>query len=667
MRRLIATFTLLLAHASLGATIQKWPAASGVCSTTLQACVDGVAINDTVQIANATVDVGTAILTISKPLRLTGAPGVRPVFVPGQLIVVTYSAPGNWSIQIDGLTLPNGAVTVNANGGNAAILLRNLDITSLDDAHAYTGIGVIVLGATTTAHAEIAENRIRISAPNYRPAVEFYNATGVTTSSVAIHDNRIVADGAIYNRGIDLEGPIAGSAVYANQLRGNLYFGIGVTPYSSATTNANNVAIVSNYIACTDKIDYTQGVSLTTALTGSTWDTEVFNNTVVGCKEGIGVVNTAVMAGHWANNVLADDTNSMDAYTYNDTLTIDHNLIWNATNNFFGADGPTIFDDPKFYRADDDARLTTGSPAIDAGNSDALHAVLVNYGIPEIDADGLRRFKGATNLVDIGAFEFGDASLALKTPAIGGASIDIAQLNGNAAAAPLVGVNQMPDSYSAPATYPYSIGLAFDAANQFEVVSESTGGPPAPQSGYVVFAPGQGTGSLMHTSTNTTIHGFLTEVDDPYLDGHSSRVVFATHRPGLLFNHLIGTVYFSGHWFIEEDDITSGSFPTGYVFDVYAQDPSVNAFTWTVPDGTTVASSIPIDDVMINGEPCAHVMIGNIYDSSPVGIGYANGRWNVVDLTGIGMGSGDTFNVLVDQAGTERCRFDHLFHDGYDG
>lgn len=45
-------------------------------------------MNDTVQIANATVDIRTAMLTSSKPLRLTGAPGVRPVFAPGKIIAL---------------------------------------------------------------------------------------------------------------------------------------------------------------------------------------------------------------------------------------------------------------------------------------------------------------------------------------------------------------------------------------------------------------------------------------------------------------------------------------------------------------------------------------------------------------------------------------------------
>jgi hypothetical protein len=52
------------------------------------------------------------------------------------------------------------------------------------------------------------------------------------------------------------------------------------------------------------------------------------------------------------------------------------------------------------------------SPAIDAADTNTLGLGIIINGLPVTDADGLRRIKGATNKIDIGAYESGDVSFA---------------------------------------------------------------------------------------------------------------------------------------------------------------------------------------------------------------------------------------------------------------
>ena len=120
-----------------------------------------------------------------------------------------------------------------------------------------------------------------------------------------------------------------------------------------------------------------------------------------------------------------------------------------------------------------------------------------------------------------------------------------------------------------------------------------------------------------------------------------------------------------GAWFIVELDEAGPQFPDGVTFEVYAQDPSVNAFVWSAP-GT--APSTAIDHLLLNGEPCGRVYVtdGNL-DTHAIGVRYVPPSWTIFNLDGSDIPAGAQFEVVVDEAATQFCRYDHIFHTGTDG
>ena len=84
-------------------------------------------------------------------------------------------------------------------------------------------------------------------------------------------------------------------------------------------------------------------------------------------------------------------------------------------------------------------------------------------------------------------------------------------------------------------------------------------------------------------------------MDNPYLNGQGVRIVLATHRAtaATLFDHRLGIVFGFGYWFIAQLDGQRGvDFASGLGFDIYAQDPSLNAFVWTAPAAGAARRSI---------------------------------------------------------------------------
>ena len=131
------------------------------------------------------------------------------------------------------------------------------------------------------------------------------------------------------------------------------------------------------------------------------------------------------------------------------TLSNDHNLVFGNGSNTYTPGAGTLTSDPQFVRGVFNPRLKQGSPAIDAADSAALNTLLTNLSVPQIDADGSRRFKGASSLADIGAFEYGDAALIESATAGNAGLIDNPLLNGNSGALPQLIQNQSPDTYAA--------------------------------------------------------------------------------------------------------------------------------------------------------------------------------------------------------------------------
>jgi hypothetical protein len=665
----IAFVTLALISSITHASTYVWPDSTGICAHSLQDCVNNVGNDDTVKVTTQSVDIGTPKLTISKPIHLTAAFGVRPVFVAGQSIEASYSTTGtqSWSLSIEGLSFLDGAVHVAANGGTATISLRNLDVTSIQNSN-YASIGVDVSGGT--AQYDISNNKITTSIASGRAALTASVLSNTPGSAGAIHDNRIFGNGPNGNTGISLIGIIDGTRVYANQLCGNFSIAIDVNASTTITAN-HSAALISNAITCaTPRTNATSGIRSNSGTTTSTINLQILNNTIANCLNGYLTRFNTNWSGRVTNNLFYDDVVSIDAGADDAPLPNDHNLFWNDSFHSFREGDDTYHIDPKLVRGSNDSRLTLGSPAIDAGNSDALSTALNALHVREVDADGSRRFKGegSSPSVDIGAFEFGDAALSLFADA--DAVANVPQLNRDPVAAPLVIQNQNPDTYDTVYTQSGNIGLALNESNLFEVIAESNGKSPLPETGYNVFAPAPGAGVLEHTTTAANTLNFTTLIDDPYLDGHPERIVLASHQGPPRFNNTFGLAFSAADdkWSLQQTDVTGAatSMPTGLMFDVYAQDSSVNAFVLTaVPN--SVSAYARIDSIVSNGEPCASIFVANsTLNAHPIALQFLYPYWYFFNTDGQAIDPGTPFYVVVDEAATQSCRYDHIFHDGFE-
>jgi hypothetical protein len=142
--------------------------------------------------------------------------------------------------------------------------------------------------------------------------------------------------------------------------------------------------------------------------------------------------------------------------------------------------------------------------------------------------------------------------------------------------------------------------------------------------------------------------------------------VLATHRASPLFDHPFGLVYFAGNWFIQQLDAQTGDpdFPDGLTFHVYAQDPSLNAFSLSAPAS---GPSLAIHHPLLDGEPCGRVYAssGNL-DPHAFGVRYTGGLWRIFNVDGAAIPASAPFYVVVDEAATQFCRYDHVFPDGYE-
>lgn len=644
MRSAACLLLFLFAIDAFAATTWRWPDAAS-CNGTLQACVEAAANGDTVLVAtSSTIDV-TGQLTLSKPLRLLAAPGYMPT-LSGASIYLGYD-PGStasWSAKIDGFRIVDGAITISGLGGTPSIDLEHLDIAASQYAAiAYFGSSV---GAN---HLTIANSRLQI-AGTAQYSIDYFEGLDAT---ISIHDNRLLQQTSSFNYGIYAD-PSGTSTltIYSNQIVGTCTEGISVFPQNNNV--ATKLYLVSNFIDCEGAI----GDVVDVAPPSGTSDAQVFNNTLIGAGIGFTLSNANTPTGRLTNNVLAG--NQYCYATVGPSFTNDHNLIFGNCSQGGGMipGAGTINADPQFLHEKANARLSATSPAINAGNSADLRSLLASAGIPEIDADGSRRFKGIGNVVDIGAFEFGDVGIVAQTP-----TLDDPALNHNPNVQPILMQNGAPDGIPIPYS-PQLTGIAFDGT-RYNVV----GGDGAAAAGaYNAFVPAAGDGSFAYMSSSADIIDFETQIDNSYINGHPNRLVMATLREPPPFNHPFSTVYLFGAWFVLQTD-ASGSdppFPTGVSFDIYAQDASFTMFDWIASGGEGNFASI--HHPLLDAEPCARVYAtgADALYPYPTVVTY-DGLWNIAGQSGDTIPAGTTFHIFIDEAATDECRYDHIFRDGFDG
>jgi hypothetical protein len=666
---------LLLVPAVSAATTLTWPGSPG-CTGTLQACIDGSASGDRIEIV-ATTPIDEDLALGDHSLTLTAAPYHRPGFAPGRSISgATSGSVGSVNVSLSKLRLRDGRVTLTYWGtATGTYDVRDLEITQSAGGNP---AALHVDASAGTVSATIYNNRIAGVPASLNSGLIELATRGATLNAYAAF-NKLVRTASADSDGagifVDIAGAGSGGAgfvsLFGNEVRGSfdragIYFSEGLF---SSTASSYAARAYENVVVCGDA--FGAGIGFV-ALNGAI-DVQAINNTVSGCDYGLSASRwegavTGTMSGLAWNNVLVADAGLEFNVDGAAGMINDYNLI-NAASNTVPLGVHTITA-PAQLVAGSAPRLAAGSPAIGAADGTTLANGIIENGLPIVDADGLRRVKQSG--ADIGAYEFGDLSFA-EVADVANTSGHITYIDNpavNGAAGALLFPTRKAIFGAAPSDDAFGVWYA---TPNWTIYHEDTSIPVEPGTAWNVFVPASGAGAFVHVGTPANTSGFGTQIDDPMTNGYADRILLARHDfslDGTYLDHPVG-VYLTGsgsgsRWNIGNAD--QAALPIGIGFNVYAQPPSPNAFRLIPAIG---AANEAIDHPLINGVACAELHVTRVFDpafpviSADFDVEYeaSTGYWYVhspVPFVG-----GTSFNVVIDAAQVYACN-DRIFADGFD-
>ncbi|MBK7012751.1 MAG: hypothetical protein IPH43_08845 [Xanthomonadales bacterium] len=678
----IHRWTLAIALLMLPALSQAlvWPGAAP-CNTTLQACINSASAGATVEIAsNATIDESPS-LTI--PLTLQAASGYAPQLLAGRVITVSINSAGTYAVE--GIVVQRGYISVTHNSGNATVRLRRNRV--LEAIGGATEIS-IYSPSNASLDYEIAENDVGFFWNTFdgaiRAAIQVIdNGTGNANGS--IHDNRVEASGN-ESAGIlvSTRDHVHVTRVFGNWVRGgNRYGSIYLRQGSLTGSGGGSLTgyVVNNIVTPFARTGDAYGIAAD-AYFGAL-SLQAFNNTVAGAYSGINVYIASAASGNGriANNLLAGTILSIAlAEGGSGSISNDHNLLFGGSISGTTAGSGTISIDPRLRGAPGNPWLNAGSLAIDAGDSAALGSLLTAAAIARVDAAGLRRFKGGSNAVDIGALEFGDTTFLHR---VANASpnpssvIDNPASNGLASRYLQVTSNWNPDG--ATGLYDnHPVGAIYSTATLRWMLRHEDLAVFPDDARFNVFVPAAGSGQYLHAVTAANISGDATSLSAVGLDGQSNRIVLASRDSrdpgGTIYDdlHPFGVFYFAfggpGSWFVSHLDATAMT--AGGGFHVYWQEPSANAFVHTTTAGNSVGNTTRLDHPLLNGRRCARFQTttgigGSTFNAHQTGVYYTGSNWAIYNQDSANIPLGTEFHVVLDAQQIFECS-DVIFANGFD-
>jgi hypothetical protein len=678
--RWTATCLLILAAQPAAAATRIWPGGAP-CATTLQACIAGSANGDTINIAsNGPIDENINLFDRSLTLRASN--GFRPRLAAGRwLSITTSSILGNQAVNVSGISLMDGYVTVRYNGtGTGTYDLRDLEANSFTlEAAAGTVNAMVYNNRITGTSGGLNGGLLRF---NNRGAVlnadAWFNRVRVTTPGLSAGSGILVdqidaASGTVRLHGNTVRGAFSRSAIFVSE---GLF---------SASPSSFNARVYNNVTVCGGTADFNGGKGIGFVVSSGSINMQTVNNTVSNCYDGIsasqwsgGTAGASISGLAW-NNLIVANYGLFLNQPLASGVTNNYNLI-NATNNTNGgfALGANTILSPANLVSSGNPRLSATSPAIGAADLPTLGFGLIFNGLPSLDADGLRRLKGpGSSDPDIGAYEYGD--LGFMHTASASSSSHITLINN-----PITDGNAAHDLFAVPNFDGGGVGpnVAYNqpfgswyTASRWSLFGENTAVNIPGNAHFNVFVPALGNGRFRHLATAANTSGWASTLDDSSLNDLSDRIVLVNQNftAGAQYNpHPVGVLYFAfggpGVWsIINLDQLGSGGdIPLGAGFSVYAQAPSPNAFRAVQPSN---ALSLRLDHPLLNNTPCAQVMVTRMLGSNPVtghfDVYYSAPYWNIWSYGSL-MTAGDQFNVVVNPAQVELCSSGAIFANGFE-
>ena len=666
------------------AATHDWPG-SAPCNGTLQACIDGAANGDYIYIkSNSTI--AENLNLYDRSLTLRAANGYHPQLAATRWIAITTSSViGNVTVRVSGIRLLNGYINVRYNGtGTGTYDIRDMDANQ-----------ITVEAANGVVNATAYNNRITGTPAGINSGLLRFNNRGAELNAEA-YFNRVTRASAANTDGAGIfvdetdgasgKVKLLGNVVHGAFNRGGIFVSEGL--FSSTTSDFTAYAY-SNVVVCNPAASYAgSGVMFT--VSNGTMTAQAVNNTISSCSTGVGANNWSGGGGSGASIDGVASSNLIVGAEYglflNQPLASgmaaynDYNLInaTHTTNGGFTLGSHTITSPAKLVSSGI-PRLTAASPAIDAGDTATAGFGLIFAGLPVLDADGLRRFKGSgSSPVDIGAYEYGDLGFMHNVSA--SSSSHITWIYN-----PVTDGDNSLDLFATPNFNAGGMGPnvannhafgSWYASGHWTLFNEDTSVGMVDNAHFNVFVPGKGDGVFRHVATSGNTSGWSTQLDDSSVNDKSDRIVLVNQNyiAGAKYNnHPVGVFYFAfggpGKWSISnlEQLASGGDMPVGAGFSVYAQQPSPNAFRVTQ---RADSYGLEIDHPLLNGTPCAQVAVTRMLGSSPASGNFdvffssSADRWTIFSY-GSPIHAGDQFNVVVNPGQVELCS-DVIFADGFE-
>lgn len=673
---LAATALAGLLLASVGATqaaTLTWPGAAP-CNNTLQACIDGTANGDRIEIATDTVDEDISLY--DKDRTLAPTVGYHPAFGPGHWLSITSSSiSGDRNVAVSGLSFTDGYVYVNYRGsGTSNIDLRGLSLTY---AGSPTSNYIRVEAQSGTMNAMVYDNRVTSVPPAAFGGMITLAAHGGTLNGDA-YFNHVKSVTADLTPGAGILADYAGTGstgtarIFGNEVRGAFGFGsiVASEGLGSADPVSFNVRAYSNVVVGNDSAD---AIGLRYLVNAGALNAQAVENTVTRVTWGLyagpysGAPAASRITGLMSSNLVRANIGLYIDAAHAPAMTNDYNLI-NSGSNLATLGVHSITTDAKLV-SDDNPRLRNDSPGIDASDNATVGLGIIFNGLPVLDADGLRRLKGAGGIGDIGAYEFGDVTFG-HTATTGNVDTGShvtrfhdASVDGIAAAMPIATSNY-DNGTSSGVLYSPPFGLYYSGGLWRLFAEDSVAMPLGAH--FDVFAPAVGAGAFVHIADASNSSGSVSRIDNTSTDSLPNRIVLVTQNwsaggSGLYNPHQVGLTYF-GHWFAVNLDGSDLPLPLG--FNIYSQEASPNAFRAVM---ATTGSALVLYHPLLDNTPCARPHASRISGAVSTDYGfdldYIAGHWRIFGHAALA--AGDAFNVVVDAAQVDACT-DLIFANSFD-
>jgi hypothetical protein len=691
----LITFFLMAPIAS--AADLDWPSAA--CAGTLQACIDAAASGDTIQIrTEAEIQESPSIGNKSISLFKRGS---AALFGAGRGAQVT-AAQNGVNVTLRNLWFRN-TVTVNV-GSTTAAHTQNVTLTGVRVESSSALNGVIAnqqAGATSAYTLTLERSKIELRAPG-STGLLINHTQPIGTPVVRVQNNEILSglngvDLRLSGNGGDtfVQGNRIGRPIRFPTSGGTGSFGIAAQGFADGAS-AHDVFVQRNVV-----LNFGFGIGLFGS--NGRLNTQVVNNSVLNSSaHGITASASASnpLTGRIANNLVHRAGNCGLLYTTPSDIsaTANFNLYSGASEAYCSVTpgANDVIADARILGAFN-ARLRSGSPAINVGSNADQPAVPIIVAIPAPDHDGR---AGRTDAqVDIGAFEF-----SFETSFVHTSNTNNITDNFTRVAAPfaLLSSDRLQISQfgraidgisSLPSGSQNHLGVWFNPSTSlWTIFGQNTAtGSIAPDRRFFTLLNINSNTNLLHISTagNTTFN--VTQLDHPLLNNQPDALPIVTQRwdpdldnSGTYNNSSVGVWYNPAinRWTIFNQQPVGGpapAMPENAAFHVMIANGlfAVGSHAYkTDPLGVSVAL-LNLDHPLLNNNECTHPYVtasynpNSVYVPANLLVSYnpaSNGRgnWAIERGDGQPIPAGASFHVYIDPQVARACSEDALMIDGFE-